>query len=85
MSPAIDGCLRFTMALERFLSQGHNAIGRCAVTGIERIERRLIRANFRLERVPSPDLNVDPASELAQFYRDWLPVVPDGPFMVQAK
>lgn len=29
--------------------------------------------------------DVDPAAELAQFYRDWLPVVPEGPFVVQAK
>ena len=63
LEPAIDGCFRMAMALERFLSQGHNPIGRCAVTGIERIERRLMRANFRLERVPSPDLDVDSAAE----------------------
>lgn len=34
---------------------------------------------------PQAFADVDPAAELADFYRDWLPVVPDGPFVVQAK
>ncbi|WP_145106736.1 ABC transporter substrate-binding protein [Cereibacter sediminicola] len=34
---------------------------------------------------PDAFADVDPAAELAQFYRDWLPVAPEGPFMVRSK
>ncbi|WP_096787513.1 ABC transporter substrate-binding protein [Rhodobacter sp. CZR27] len=34
---------------------------------------------------PAAFADVDPAAELAEFYADWLPVEPNGPFVVQAK
>ncbi len=34
---------------------------------------------------PAAFADVDPAAELAQFYADWLPVKPEGPFVVQVR
>lgn len=45
-------------------------------------------AYFRfLGKAMHPDAfaDVDPAAELAAFYRDWLPIEPDGTFMMQAR
>ena len=34
---------------------------------------------------PATFADVDPQAELAKFYADWLPITPEGTFMMQAE